>query len=143
MLENNNKRHSLKTLLCSKTRLLLTCGINEIFMAPKMQKYVQNASLNLFNRFYWNLMRWQTCLNVLVNLFFEIYVGTKLTCLMFLVSSLCISWCFQYESIFVLVFIPNLTVLEIVASTRIATCAEQELSFRIIATSPRCLFQKV
>ena len=29
-------------------------GINETFMGPKMKKFVLNASLNMFNRFYRN-----------------------------------------------------------------------------------------
>ena len=63
-----------------------------------MQNYVQNASVNIFNRCYWNFSWWQTYLDVLVNLYFEIYFVKNLICLIFLVSSFYFSWYFQCES---------------------------------------------
>ena len=58
-------------------------------------KHVQNASLNMFNRFYWNFIWLQTYFGVLVNLFFKINFSKKLTYWIFLVPSLWFSWWFQ------------------------------------------------
>ena len=55
-------------------------------------------TFNRFNRFCLNFMVWQTCLDVLVNLFFEINFSTKLTRLIFLAWSRRFSWWSQCES---------------------------------------------
>ena len=110
-----------------------------------MQNYVQNASVNIFNRCYWNFRWWQTYLDVLVNLYFEIYFVKNLICLIFLVSSFYFSWYFQCESpLFAIDVISNFNFFsEYVASMRITTCTERELSFRIISISSRCVMRKM
>ena len=86
-------------------------------------------------------MWWRTYLDVLVNLSFEINFSTKLTCLILLVSSRLLFMIVPVrESIVCACFcIKFLFFFESVAFTHITACAEQEFSFRIIATSSKYL----
>ena len=117
-------------------------------LAPKCTKYIQNTSLNMFSRFYRSFIWWKAFLNVnLVTLRFETLFGTKLH----------VSYFLYRHFTFIIVPVLELRVhhlhlfsnqtfnfvFESVAFTRIAMCTEQQISFRIIATSSRYLLRKM
>ena len=56
----------------------------------------------MVSRFYWNFMRWQIYLNVLVNLLFKFIFGTEVTCHLFAFHDTS-----STSPLFVLVFISN------------------------------------
>lgn len=71
--------------------------------------------------------------------------GTKYFMFHIFMSLLCFSWWFRESTVISYIFSYKTfaNFFESVAFTRIATCLEQEIYFRIIATSPRYLLRKV